>query len=182
MTCGNGNDGSLKPSQTSSGFSYSSGMTSRASAVSPPWLVVSRSRCGSTTTRSSDGPAHRVAELGDHGADQADRHGPGLGLLVAARPAVEIEASQVGRLEPAADVDEKERREVLVALDEGRQAALELGRDLGQLRGVRRLDGLLDGELAGRSFSGMRMDMPTILLPSPRTRGRGVGGEGADPG
>ncbi len=36
MTCGSGNDGSLKPSQTSCGFSYRSGITSRASAVRPP--------------------------------------------------------------------------------------------------------------------------------------------------
>jgi hypothetical protein len=71
MTFGSGNDGSLKPRKTSSGFSYSSGITSRASLVSPPTLVVSRSRCGSTSTRSFDRAAHRLAQVEDDGADEA---------------------------------------------------------------------------------------------------------------
>ena len=47
-----------------------------------------------------DGAAHRLAQLGNHGADQAQgRHPLRLGLLLLARAAVEVNAAQVGGLE-----------------------------------------------------------------------------------
>ena len=52
--------------------------------------------------------------------------------------------------QPIAEVQVQEGREVLVALDQRGQAALQLGGDLGQFAGVRRLDGLLGRQLLGQ--------------------------------
>ena len=96
MTRGSGNDGSLKPSQTSSGFSYKqrddlARLGGQAALAGGQQIEVRQH-----DDAAFDGPAHGLAELGDHGADHADRHG-GLLLVLLARPAVEVEAAQVRR-------------------------------------------------------------------------------------
>src|SRR5438874_4758502 len=70
-------------------------------------------------------------------------------LLLLARPAVEVGGLEVLVLEPGADVEEQERDQFLVALDQAGQPADELGGDLGQLGGVGGLDGLLGGQFGG---------------------------------
>src|SRR5262249_3224687 len=52
------------------------------------------------------------------------------------------------------EVEVEVRPEVLVALDERRQAAGQLGGDLGQLGGVGGLDGLLGGQFLGQLVFG----------------------------
>ena len=80
-----------------------------------------------------DRPAHRLAQLRDHGAHQAHRH-TALGFALPARPAVEIEATQIDGTKTIADVGVEIGRQILVALDERGQSALDLGSDLGQFR------------------------------------------------
>src|SRR5207253_10775934 len=63
---------SLKPSQTTSGFSYKSATTSRASLVRPPSLVVSRSRCGRVSTLRST--ARRTSSEGGLTSERSEEH------------------------------------------------------------------------------------------------------------
>src|SRR5262249_37896817 len=72
-----------------------------------------------------------------------------LGLLTFSRAAVEIETTQVLLFQPIAQVDEQERREVLVAFHEHRQSAAQVRRHIGQRAGIRSFHRLLDRELLG---------------------------------
>ncbi len=84
--------------------------------------------------------ANRVAQLRDHGADQTERrHSSRLFVLLGST--IEIEAAQVNCLQTCPKIDKQKRREILITLDQRRQAALQLGGDLGHFRGIRRLDG-----------------------------------------
>jgi len=95
-----------------------------------------------------DGPADCLAQLSDHGAHHAHRHG--AGLLVGARPAVEVEAAQVANAKAVPDIAIQERRQLLVALDQARQRALQARGDLGQLWSIGGLDRLFRGEFLGK--------------------------------
>jgi hypothetical protein len=88
--------------------------------------------------------AHRIAQLRNHRRDEPLHL---IGRISFTRPAIEIQAAEIALPQTIAEIHKDIRREVLVAFYEGRQAALQVGSDVGERRRIRRFDRLLDAEL-----------------------------------